>query len=292
MTCVVCRSEPSAEGLLCESCRYEIASSPGLVPQQILATCAQPTGDVLIDRWGRPHPLEARMLIGRSSDGAQLMLLEASVSRHHAHLSHDADGWRLRDLASVNGTFVNDGPIETAVVTHGDRIAFGAVRFYFVPGFGEIRPPALDAAAITTVRTTPMSFGDHGELDGDGLVTEEPTDAGLPIVRLNVAEAVGGSGGVLEVGDVSILLSTNQTRLVALLVNRMVIEAEQPAYVRGFVRSSELLGALAWDSPQPDDNHVKQLVRRTRRQLLRAGLGDVIEARQRFGYRLRLIPQD
>jgi DNA-binding response OmpR family regulator len=70
----------------------------------------------------------------------------------------------------------------------------------------------------------------------------------------------------------------------------MLAESSQPAQVRGFVRSSELLASIAWDTREPDDNHLKQLIRRARRLLIRAGLGDLIESRQRFGYRLRVVP--
>jgi hypothetical protein len=297
--CIVCRAEPAAVERICESCSEDITASIGLLPQQILATCVRPTGDALVDQWGRAHPLQDRTLIGRALEGAGLLILECSVSRHHAHLARDGQSWRLRDLASINGTFVNDEAVDSVVLAHGDRIAVGAVRFYLVLGIGDIPPPPFDAAAITTVRSRPISadpgepsLGPIADTDAPVLLRAETTDVRLPVVDIRIAESAGGGGGVLQVGQVSIQLSTNQTRLVALLANRMLAEVEQPSFVRGFVRSSELLGSLAWDSPDPDDNHVKQLIRRTRRQLVRAGLGDLIEARQRFGYRLRLVPRD
>jgi hypothetical protein len=41
----------------------------------------------------------------------------------------------------------------------------------------------------------------------------------------------------------------------------------------------------------PNENHVKQLVRRVRRALMKVARGDLIESRHRFGYRLRAIPR-
>jgi DNA-binding response OmpR family regulator len=67
-------------------------------------------------------------------------------------------------------------------------------------------------------------------------------------------------------------------------------ESKVDERVRGFVRSSELLASLSWDTARPDDNHLKQLVRRARRSLARAGIADVIESRHGFGYRLRIVP--
>jgi DNA-binding response OmpR family regulator len=71
----------------------------------------------------------------------------------------------------------------------------------------------------------------------------------------------------------------------------MADEAHQPDMVRGFVRTSELIADLSWDTRDPGDNHVKQLVRRVRRALIKAEIGDLIESRHRFGYRLRAIPR-
>lgn len=82
-------------------------------------------------------------------------------------------------------------------------------------------------------------------------------------------------------------LSPCQLQLVELLAQRMLAERDQPAPVRGFVRSSELLGTLSWDTMAPVDSHIKQLVRRVRRRLAQLGFDDMIEARHGFGYRLR-----
>ena len=91
--------------------------------------------------------------------------------------------------------------------------------------------------------------------------------------------------------DTQVQLTATQFEFFALLVRRMDDEAHQPHLVRGFVRTSELIGDLSWDTRDPGDNHVKQLVRRVRRALVKAEIGDLIESRHRFGYRLRVIPQ-
>lgn len=300
MDCVVCRATPAAIGLLCDGCRDDVAAPLGLLPQQVLATIAKPTDDALVDQWGQAHRLEARTIIGRTVAGTGIMILEASVSRHHAHLTREPDGWTVRDLGSANGTFLNDAQVtEPLPVRHGDRIAFGSVGFYLVEGLGE--PPAvpIDPAVITTMqaidRVRPKREAYPTTLESPPLVTDfaerEVTDSGLPLVPLAIVEPTGGGGGVLEIAGVSLQLSQNQVELITTLAKRMRDEAHQPAQVRGFVRSSELISQLSWDTRDPDDTHLKQLVRRARRQLMRAGLGDLIESRQRFGYRLRMIPQ-
>jgi len=41
----------------------------------------------------------------------------------------------------------------------------------------------------------------------------------------------------------------------------------------------------------PSEDHVRQLVRRVRRALSRAEMGDLIEVRRGVGYRLRVLPR-
>ncbi len=62
--------------------------------------------------------------IGRSSD-TQLQLTNGHVSRHHAELTQDGSGWRIRDLGSRGGTFVNDLRIEDSALRPGDRVRIG-----------------------------------------------------------------------------------------------------------------------------------------------------------------------
>jgi pSer/pThr/pTyr-binding forkhead associated (FHA) protein len=291
MTCVVCAREPAAFGLLCESCRDDVAAPLGLLPQQVLATIVRPTDDALVDQWGQPHRLEASMPIGRTMGEIGILILDASVSRHHAQLTLEGTRWLLRDLGSANGTFVNEVAIgEVVELAHGDRIAIGAVGFYLVRGLGDTPAIAVDPSVITTIQAV-----DRVRAKADTLVPSfeerEDTDAGLPSLPLAIIEPTGGGGGMLQLGDITVQLSASQVELVALLARRMREESGQPTQVRGFVRSSELVGSLSWDTRAPDDNNVKQLVRRTRRQMIRAGLGDLIESRQRFGYRLRMIPR-
>lgn len=286
MLCAVCRSQEGTVGLLCETCRDDVAAPVGLLPNQILATIAKPTGDALIDQWGRAHPLELRTLVGRALDGTGLMILEVSVSRHHAHLVKETAGWRIRDLGSRNGTYVNDAQVvANEALVHGDRIAIGAVGFYLVCEIGVIPDVDVDPTIITTIQSLHRLTNEVPDID-----ESEDTDVGLVSLPFQLVEPTGGGGGVLKIGDVSVQLSTNQTELVALLSRRMLDEAHQPPQVRGFVRTSELIGSLSWDTVHADDSHVKQLIRRSRRQLIRAGLGDLIESRHRFGYRLRVVP--
>ena len=56
---------------------------------------------------GLQLPLEGGVLIGRSSD-CQLLLDDDYVSTRHARIALSAGGYRVEDLGSTNGTFINN----------------------------------------------------------------------------------------------------------------------------------------------------------------------------------------
>jgi Inner membrane component of T3SS, cytoplasmic domain/Protein of unknown function (DUF3662) len=84
---------------------------------------------------GAPH-LSLRsnpVTVGRADDN-DLVLADPEVSRHHARLEPDGQGWRAIDLGSTNGTWVNGVRLNAATIAVGDDVAFGALRFIVAPG--------------------------------------------------------------------------------------------------------------------------------------------------------------
>ena len=70
-----------------------------------------------------------RFTIGRTRD-CDLCLSDLSVSRLHAELVRNGEGWLLNDLGSHNGTRLNGWLVrETVPVRGGDRVQFGSVTF-------------------------------------------------------------------------------------------------------------------------------------------------------------------
>ena len=70
-----------------------------------------------------------RFTIGRTRD-CDLCLSDLSVSRLHAELVRNDEGWLLNDLGSHNGTRLNGWLVrETVPVRGGDRVQFGSVTF-------------------------------------------------------------------------------------------------------------------------------------------------------------------
>jgi pSer/pThr/pTyr-binding forkhead associated (FHA) protein len=287
-------------GLLCEECRDDLTSPLRISPEQVQTHFRQPTKAALIDHWGRPHRLDPRTTIGRHVESVdpgegRMLLLDASISRNHARMRNSAGGtWTLEDLSSSNGSFLNDKPVAGVVpLATGNRLVFGDIGFYFVAELAEEQPVAIDPLAATTIRSQDrLRLIDVAPAGANSDFEEaERTDAGLPQLDVRLSEPTGGGGGLVDVDGRQVQLTTTQYEFVVVLIKRMTVESHQPDIVRGFVRSSELIADLSWDTKDPSENHVKQLVRRVRRALVKAEIGDLIESRHRFGYRLRAVPR-
>jgi Nif-specific regulatory protein len=71
--------------------------------------------------------------IGRDSSN-QLCIADGSVSRRHCVVERAADRFKIKDLESLNGTFVNDVPVKERELAHGDRVRIGHHLFVFLTG--------------------------------------------------------------------------------------------------------------------------------------------------------------
>lgn len=69
--------------------------------------------------------------IGRTPD-CGIQLDEPSVSSPHAQLILRDGQWKIINLLSSNGTYVNGDKISTSDIYPGDRVRFGAVEMMYV----------------------------------------------------------------------------------------------------------------------------------------------------------------
>ena len=79
---------------------------------------------------GKTHRLDAgECLLGRRLD-CHICIPDQRISRRHARIRKEGDGYALEDLGSCNGTFVNGRRIQgTSKLRHGDELEIGASRF-------------------------------------------------------------------------------------------------------------------------------------------------------------------
>ena len=76
------------------------------------------------------------LVIGRET-AADVCVADASVSRRHTKIEKEDDGFVITDLESLNGTFVNDLPVKSRLLQHGDRLRIGDSQFVFLTQEGE-----------------------------------------------------------------------------------------------------------------------------------------------------------
>jgi len=68
--------------------------------------------------------------LGRHPASA-ISLDDITVSRRHAEIERTPEGYVVRDVGSLNGTYVNQERIEQAVLHHGDELQIGKFRLVF-----------------------------------------------------------------------------------------------------------------------------------------------------------------
>ncbi len=107
--------------------RSAAPSLPAAYPE-----AAAGAGPCLIDADGRRLELrrDAPTTIGRSLDN-DLVLPYQSISRHHARIAQVGGAFRLHDLGSQNGCFVDGKRVSEAPLRDGDMIKLGDAQFKF-----------------------------------------------------------------------------------------------------------------------------------------------------------------
>ena len=70
---------------------------------------------------------------GRHPD-SEIFLDDVTVSRHHAEFRRGPDGFRVADVGSLNGTYVNRDRIDDVVLQGGDEVQIGKYRLVFFAG--------------------------------------------------------------------------------------------------------------------------------------------------------------
>ena len=120
-------SRPSAEEELPE----------GFVPLQLVL---QPSGMSVELR-------QANVLLGRHSE-ANVRIPLPDVSRRHCRFVFSNGGWHVQDLKSLNGTYLNDQPVEDwASLTRGDFIRVGGFTFTVNVLSQDVAPPSTATSA-------------------------------------------------------------------------------------------------------------------------------------------------
>jgi pSer/pThr/pTyr-binding forkhead associated (FHA) protein len=63
--------------------------------------------------------------------GSDIFLDDITVSRRHAEIERTANGFKVRDAGSLNGTYLNRERVETADIKTGDELQVGKFKLAF-----------------------------------------------------------------------------------------------------------------------------------------------------------------
>jgi len=73
--------------------------------------------------------------IGRDPE-SDIFLNDVTVSRSHARLSINGSEVQVEDAGSLNGTYVNNVLVDSAILRHGDALQIGRFLMVFLSGGG------------------------------------------------------------------------------------------------------------------------------------------------------------
>lgn len=90
-----------------------------------------------VDREGEIMALGGDVVTVGRSPQSDMFLDDVTVSRHHARILIDEDGYTIEDLNSLNGTYVNRKRIERHQLFDGDELQIGKFKLSFLQHAGD-----------------------------------------------------------------------------------------------------------------------------------------------------------
>ncbi|MGE5185501.1 MAG: SpoIIE family protein phosphatase [Acidobacteriota bacterium] len=121
---------------------------------------------------------EGEYVIGRRSD-CQIFVPDMRVSRQHARLWKDGEGWTLEDLGSNNGTYINGVRLQSATqLRHDDeimiannRIRVEAADFPTEPKIAESNVTIVDVTASSLIKSREDSGSSRLPIISSGMIS-------------------------------------------------------------------------------------------------------------------------
>lgn len=86
---------------------------------------------------GLEIPIDRDWLVVGRGRGADVILAEPTISRAHAAIGCDGEGFFVQDLGSTNGTLLNGVRTQRTLLADGDQIQMGKLQLRVgLPGAG------------------------------------------------------------------------------------------------------------------------------------------------------------
>jgi hypothetical protein len=87
---------------------------------------------------GSRYLLDTEVVTAGRQPDSDIFLDDVTVSRRHAEFRRVADSYAVRDVGSLNGTYVNRVRIDDVLLSDGDEVQIGKFRLVY---FASRRPP-------------------------------------------------------------------------------------------------------------------------------------------------------
>lgn len=113
---------------------------PALSPEAQAAVDALPVGSALLvvrrgPNSGSRFLLDGDLTTAGRHPQSDIFLDDVTVSRRHVEFRRTPEGtFTVADVGSLNGTYVNREPVDTAVLVNGDEVQIGKFRLVFITG--------------------------------------------------------------------------------------------------------------------------------------------------------------
>jgi two-component system response regulator GlrR len=155
--------------------------------------------------------LEGQTVLIGSDEACQLRLSDPAVSRRHFELSGGPGGYRLRDLRSTNGVFIDDVQVLDARLTGKVRITLGRTELRFEPERQEIQWPLSgsdrfgEALGRSTAMRRVFALLERAAPTDSAIVLEGEAGTGKELLARGVHQHGGRADGPFVVVDVGAL---------------------------------------------------------------------------------------
>ena len=117
----------------------DLETSPGTASESSVSGVeGLPVGSALVVKRG-PNG-GSRFLLDQPTTSAgrhpdsDIFLDDVTVSRRHAEFRLDTGDFQVVDVGSLNGTYVNREPVDSATLANGDEVQIGKFRLVFLTG--------------------------------------------------------------------------------------------------------------------------------------------------------------
>src|SRR5579863_3624875 len=179
------------------------------------------------------------MTLGRL-DTNQIVVPDMAVSRQHCTIRRENGGFKLLDLQSRNGCFVNSVPVKEHQLQEGDRLEIGESKFLFQTGAQkqassgsvELRDDSVTAGRTVVLRREDALYLQPDRPTGSHAATRQGRDL-RALLRVSQAINAGGS------------LDALAGRLLILIME--LVSADRGAILLDVGSDGEFQHTASWD---------------------------------------------